>query len=367
MAGGRGTRLYPLTQDQPKPMTPLVGRPILDHQMELLRTRGCDEVIITTGHHCNGLFAHLDRSNYGDLRVFCAIEEQALGTAGGVRNAAERLDDTFFVLSGDAVTDVDISGAVALHRQENAMVTIIVKRVADVRRFGMVIADKVGRVTDFEEKPLYARYVANALANTGMYILEPEVLNLIPPNAFFDFARDLFPLMLRKGMLVLSYETSDYWCDVGTLEDYHVAHRDVMHGLVALPGVVAWSAEANALVPNAHIHPSAHIRGPVFIGPGAIVHEGCFVGPFTTLASDVQVGPGSQIMDSVINSHVSVGSDSRIRRSIIGNHTALPSGSRVTGAAVKGYVTVGIRTSATDPLPPSLAGRQHARMAYGTA
>jgi mannose-1-phosphate guanylyltransferase/phosphomannomutase len=338
-----------------------MGRPILDHQIDLVRSRGCEEVIITTSHHCDGLFVHLDSADFGPLRVFCAVEEQALGTAGGVRNAGDMLRDTFFVLSGDAFTDVDIAPVVDFHRKRKALVTIMVKRVSDVRPFGMVAMDGRGRVVHFEEKPQALQAPVSHLANTGMYIMEPEALELVPRGAFFDFAHHLFPLMLQAGMPIMGYEIEGYWRDVGTLPDYHGAHRDALgRRLEWDPGhLMGHALDSGDAVEG--LHPSATIEGPVFIGQGAVVEEGAYLGPFTSIAPNARIGRNARVTDSVVNSEVSVGPESRVRRSIIGRRTAVPRGSHLESAAVNAYITVGIRRSAADRYPPSLAGRRPAR------
>ena len=196
-----------------------------------------------------------------------------------------------------------------------------------------------------------------------MYIMEPAALELIPKGAFFDFAQHLFPLMLRAGLRVFAYEIQEYWRDVGTLQDYHRAHRDALGQRVSwCPGHLTGRAHV-ARGAAEGVHPSVTIAGPVYVGDGAVIEEGVHLGPFTSIAPDAQIGRNARITESVVNSEVSVGPDSRVRRSIIGRGTAIPMGAHVDGAAVNGYITVGIRRSPGDRRPPSLAGRRPARLA----
>src|SRR5438445_10078981 len=227
MAGGQGTRLRPLTSNQPKPMLPIMGEPMLLHILRLLRKNSFTEVVITVQ-----FLASIIRNFFGDgsdldLSLTYATEDEPLGTAGSVKNAQRFLDDTFLVISGDAVTDIDLQEVVRFHREKGAAVTVTMKRVEDPLEFGIVITDEDGRVERFLEKPGWGE-VFSDLINTGIYVIEPEVLEFIPGQEEFDFAQDLFPLLLEKGMPMYGYVAEGAWTDVGNLEAYMHVHRDVL-------------------------------------------------------------------------------------------------------------------------------------------
>jgi len=216
MAGGQGTRLRPLTSNQPKPMLPVVGRPMMEHILRLARTHGFTEVVATVQ-----FLASVIRNYFGDgsdlgMSLSYATEEEPLGTAGSVKNAEPLLEDRTLVISGDALTDVDLTELVRFHERTGAAVTVTLVRVPDPLEFGIVITDPSGRVERFLEKPGWGDVFSDTI-NTGIYVLEREVLDLIPEGQEFDFSQDLFPLLLDKGLPIYGYVTDRYWTDVGNL------------------------------------------------------------------------------------------------------------------------------------------------------
>ena len=195
MAGGEGTRLRPLTSNQPKPMVPIVGKPCMEHIIELLKQHGFEEVIVTVAFLPQAI-----RSYFGDgeslgLEMDYSVEEQPLGTAGSVGLAKERLTDTFLVISGDALCDVDLTALIETHRAKGAAVTIGLKSVDNPLEFGIVVTDDDGRVERFLEKPSWGQVFSDTI-NTGIYVLEPEVLRHIPDDRPYDFSKELFPHLL---------------------------------------------------------------------------------------------------------------------------------------------------------------------------
>jgi len=365
MAGGRGARLYPLTQDAPKPLLPIMGRPLIDHTMAYLERQGFRQAIITTGHQCRPLLNHLNGTNYHPCDVICALEEFPLGTAGSVRNAERMLSETFLVMSSDIVTDADLMEAVRAHRQSGALLTMLVSEVSDVSLFGMVVADATGRVVDFREKPRSPDEVVSRLANAGVYVMEPEALGMIPRSRYCDFARDVIRRMLASDRRIHAHRIPGYWCDVGTAQRYRKAHLDVMKGRVRLPGFDVPSAGADGTAPEATLDPSVRISGPVWVGRGASVGAGTQLGPYAFLADGVHVGDGASIAWSVLNQGVVVGASSQVDRSVIGSDTRLPSGSRIRSSVIHGYTTIRIPTTDSEAmvhLSRSAEGMQAAAM-----
>ncbi len=302
MAGGSGTRLRPLTCDLPKPMVPILNRPIAEHIINLLKRHNITEIIATLHYLPDVMRDYFqDGSDFGVQMTYAVEEDQPLGTAGCVKNIAELLDRTFLVISGDSITDFNLSAAIKFHKQKQSKATIVLTRVPNPIEFGVVITDKEGRIRRFLEKPSTSEVFSDTV-NTGTYILEPEVLEYLPPNQETDFSKDLFPLLLEKGEPIYGYVAEGYWCDVGHLEAYRDAQYDGLYRKVKLdftyeersPGV--WVGE------NTYIDPTANIQTPVAIG------NNCRIGPRVLIEAG-----------TVIGDNVTIGADADIKRPIIWN------------------------------------------------
>ena len=218
MAGGEGTRLRPMTANQPKPMLPVVNRPIMEHALRLLRRHGLTETVVTVQ-----FLASIVRNYFGDgedfgMRLQYATEETPLGTAGSVKNAEDALrDEPFLVISGDALTDIDLSDLIAFHKDNNALVTVALARVPDPLEFGIVIVDDDGKIQRFLEKPTWGQVFSDTV-NTGIYVMEPEVLAHVPAGQVVDWSADVFPKLLENGAPLYGWIADGYWEDVGSLE-----------------------------------------------------------------------------------------------------------------------------------------------------
>ena len=219
MAGGEGTRLRPLTCDCPKPMIRLMDRPLMQYALELFRRHGITRIAATLGYLPDAIPDRFgDGGDFGvELRYF--TERTPLGTAGGVRRARTFLDETFVVLSGDGVTDLDITRAASFHRAKGALATLVLKHADNPMDYGVVDVDADGRVRSFHEKPDWSDVLSDAV-NTGIYILEPAVLDRIPADRPCDFGHELFPRLVAEGLPVYGYVTEDYWCDIGDTRAY---------------------------------------------------------------------------------------------------------------------------------------------------
>ncbi len=219
LAGGEGTRLRPLTSNQPKPMMPVANRPMMEHIVRLLAEHGFDDIVVTVAFLANHIRTYFgDGSDFG-VRMRYATEDSPLGTAGSVRNAADELDETFLVISGDVLTDIDLSAFVKAHRSTGATGSIALKRVDDPVEFGIVITHEDGSIERFLEKPTWGQVFSDTI-NTGIYVLEPEVFDFIPKGEVIDFSGDVFPAILKRGKPLFGYVADGYWEDVGTLEAY---------------------------------------------------------------------------------------------------------------------------------------------------
>ncbi len=281
MAGGEGSRLRPLTIGRPKPMVPLVDRPVLGHILELLKYHGITEVVITLQY-----MPSVIQDFYGDgsslgLDIRYVVEEMPLGTAGGVKNAAAHLDDTFLVISGDALTDFDLQAAVEHHHRSGALATLTVYSVPNPLEYGAVVSDANGRITQFLEKPDWGT-IRSDRVNTGIYVLDAAVLDHIPDGLPYDFSTELFPDLLRKGQPLHAYIAAGYWCDVGTIGEYMRANADLIGGKVWLPQPLGQTApdappiERGDLIlgEDVEIASDARIDGPVFLGNAVKIKEG---------------------------------------------------------------------------------------------
>jgi mannose-1-phosphate guanylyltransferase / phosphomannomutase len=352
MAGGEGTRLRPMTANQPKPMLPVVNRPIMEHVLRLLRQHGFEETVVTVQ-----FLASLVRNYFGDgeefgMRLQYATEETPLGTAGSVKNAADALrDEPFLVISGDALTDIDLSELVAFHKDHGALVTVALTRVPDPLEFGIVIPGEDGRIQRFLEKPTWGQVFSDTV-NTGIYVMEPEVLDEVPAGEAVDWSGDVFPRLLERGAPLFGWVADGYWEDVGTHESYLKAQADVLSrrvradidGFEVSPGV--WVAE------GAEVDPDAVLSGPVCVGDYAKIEAGAQLREYTVVGSNVIVKEGAFLHRAVVHNNVYVGRGVTLRGCVIGKKSDVMGAARVEEGAVIGdecviepdaYVSAGVK------------------------
>src|SRR5499425_2603171 len=352
MAGGEGTRLRPMTANQPKPLQPVVNKPIMDHVLRLLRKHSFDETVVTVQ-----FLASMVRNYFGDGEEFgmslqYATEDIPLGTAGSVKNAESALrDGPFLVISGDALTDIDLSDLVRFHKDNDALVTVALARVPDPLEFGIVILDDDGKIQRFLEKPTWGQVFSDTV-NTGIYVMEPEVLAHVPSAETVDWSGDVFPLLLERGAPVYGWVADGYWEDVGTHEAYHRVQADVLSGKVKAhidgfevsPGV--WQAE------GAEVDPDAVLTGPLCIGDYAKIEAGAQLREYTVVGSNVVVKEGAFLHRATVHNNVYVGVGATLRGCVIGKNTDVMASARIEEAAIVGdecvieseaYVSAGVR------------------------
>ncbi len=233
LAAGVGSRLGHITAAIPKPMAPVGGKPVMEHIVNLLRLYDIRDIVANLHHLPEHIMDYFGQGSEHGVRMTYSVEKTLLGTAGGVKNNQWFLDETFLVISGDALTDINLAEFVSFHRAKKALATIALKEVADVEQFGVVITDAAARIKRFQEKPKQQEALSN-LVNTGIYIFEPEIFDLIPQGEFYDFGRNLFPLLVEKGAPFYGFPMAGYWCDIGTVETYEQACRDAAGGLVRI-------------------------------------------------------------------------------------------------------------------------------------
>jgi len=352
MAGGEGTRLRPMTANQPKPLLPVVNRPIMEHVLRLLKRHGFCETVVTVQ-----FLASLVRNYFGDgeevgMSLQYATEEIPLGTAGSVKNAQDALrDEPFLVISGDALTDIDLSEMVRFHKDNGALVTVGLTRVPDPLEFGIIIVDDDGRIQRFLEKPTWGQVFSDTV-NTGIYVMEPEVLADVPAGEFVDWSGDIFPRLLKQGAPLFGWVAGGYWEDVGTHESYLKAQADVLSGRVQAeiagfeisPGV--WVAD------GAEVDPDAILTGPLCIGEYAKIEAGAQLREFTVIGNNVVVKEGAFLHRAVVHNNVYIGQGATLRGCVIGKNTDVMASARIEEAAVVGdecliepeaYVSSGVK------------------------
>jgi len=335
MAGGEGSRLRPLTCGIPKPMVPVANRPVMEHILELLARHGFREVAVTLQYLPEAVREHFGSGGKFGLRLTYFTETEPLGTAGGVKNAAPFLDETFLVISGDALTDLDLGRAVAFHRERGAWATLVLARVDCPLEYGVVITAPDGRIRQFLEKPGWGEVFSDTV-NTGIYVLEPRVLEYVPAGRPFDFSRDLFPRLLAEGRPLYGVVIEGYWCDIGDLYQYLEAHRAVLEGRVKInlahrevaPGV--WVGE------EAEVHPEAVIKGPVLLGRGCTVAKGAVLEPHTVVGPGCRIGVRATVKRSVLWEGVRVGEGAALRGTVLGRGVEVRAGAHVYEGTVIG-------------------------------
>ena len=340
MAGGEGSRLRPITSNRPKPLVPVVNKPIMEHIVELLRRHGITEVVATLHYLADEIQQYFgDGSDFG-VQMHYSIEDSPLGTAGSVKQAEELLqDDTFLIISGDALTDCNLSAAVDFHRANGALATLVLHRVPNPLEFGIVITRQDGRIERFLEKPDWSEVFSDTV-NTGIYILEPEIFHEMQMGQNYDWSKDIFPALLRSGAPLFGYVMDEYWCDVGTLEQYREAQQDVLNGKTTLriPGEMIrpsiWVGK------NTVIDDRSELVAPVCIGSNSRIKRGAKIGPETVIGDSCLIEESALIERSVVWDSSYVGIDAVVSQATIGSRVTLKREVKVLEDAVVGDRTL---------------------------
>jgi len=335
MAGGEGTRLRPLTSNQPKPMLPMANRPMMEHVVHLLRRHGMTDIVVTVAFMANTIRTYFGDGSELDVRMVYATEETPLGTAGSVLNAREELDERFVVISGDVLTDIDLSAVVDFHEKKGALATLALASVENPLEFGIVITAEDGSIERFLEKPTWGQVFSDTI-NTGIYVLEPEIFDFIPADRAVDFSSEVFPAVLSAGRPIYGYVAEGYWEDVGTTEAYLKAHQDVLDGKVQVemtgfplrPGV--WLGKGST------VDPTATVDGPAVIGDNCSIGPGAVLGEYTTLGSNVRIAEGVEVRRSVVADNGYLGAGARVAGAVIGRSCDLRQGAHCEPGAVLG-------------------------------
>src|SRR5438876_3724960 len=297
MAGGEGSRLRPLTSRQPKPLVPVVGRPIMEHILLHLRRHQMRDVIATVQYLGASIRNYFGDGSEQGVALTYSVEDSPLGTAGSVMLARQQLSETFVVISGDSLTDIDLGAAARFHRERKAIATIVLKPVPNPLEYGVVVIDEGGAVQRFIEKPSWGEVISD-LANTGIYILDPAVFDFFRPGEVTDWSGDVFPKLLKQGEPVFGWVTSGYWEDVGSHAAYVKANFDCLEGRVKVDIPAVRKSDSTWIHPDAEVFDGARIDGPALIGAGAKVRACAWVNGPAGIGGYTRVGSGVKVSTS---------------------------------------------------------------------
>jgi mannose-1-phosphate guanylyltransferase/phosphomannomutase len=339
MAGGEGTRLRPLTCNRPKPMVPVVNKPVMEHILNLLKKHGFYDVAVTLQYMPEQIKEYFQNGKGYGINIKYYTEQIPLGTAGSVKNAEEFLDESFLVISGDALTDIDLSKAVDFHFSKGSIVTVVIKKIDVPLEYGVVVTDNSGRIIRFLEKPSWGEVFSDTV-NTGIYVLSPEIFKYFDKNENFDFSKDLFPILLREGRPMYGFVTEDYWCDIGDLKAYAQANIDALEGRVKIEIPGKETSKGIWVGEGVNIEPKAVLSAPCIIGGGTRVKNGVSVGSYSVIGEDNILDENCSIKRSIIWKNCTVGKSVQLRGSIISSKVHIKNNSSVFENSVVGDNTV---------------------------
>ena len=324
MAGGEGSRLRPLTIGRPKPMVPMVSKPVMAHILDHLKRQGITEVVVTLYFMPEVIQAYFgDGSSFG-MKIHYAIEETPLGTAGSVKNAQEHLDEPFIIISGDAVTDINLREVVAFHEERGSEATLTLYRVPNPLEYGVIITDPDGKITQFLEKPSWGEVISDTV-NTGIYVIDPSVLDLIEEGVPTDWSKDVFPQLLSEGRPLYGYVAGGNWTDVGDIGEYMRASSDVLHRHVQTEeigrhiGGDVWVGQGVEIAPDAQLYGPIYLGDEVKIKGGVIIHGPTVVRDYTIVDNRVHIDR------SIIWRNNYIGEGAEIRGAIVGRQSTIKS------------------------------------------
>ncbi|TAL33922.1 MAG: hypothetical protein EPN93_12875 [Spirochaetes bacterium] len=334
MAGGEGTRLRPLTCNRPKPMIPVINKPVLEHIVNLLRKKGIIDIVISCFYLPENIQNYFGDGSEWNVNISYSVEESPMGTAGGVKKAVGRAHESMLVLSGDGVVDFDIDRVREFHERNNSSFTIVLTHVTEPTEYGIVITAPDGRIDKFLEKPAWSEVFSDTV-NTGMYIIEPEIINEhIPEGTRFDFSMDLFPILQRLGIPMYGHVAEGYWCDVGNLGAYRDVHQAILEGRVGIDfpgkkiGDNVWVGR------NVEIAPNAVLRGPVILGNFVRIKRGAEVSEFSVVGDNCVIEENATVRRSILLHNTLVGPKCHLRGALIGKRCVLGEGVAIYEGAV---------------------------------
>lgn len=334
MAGGEGSRLRPLTCDRPKPMVPVLNRPVMEYAVELLKKHGIVDIGVTLQYLPEEIINHFREGSGHEVNIHYFIEEEPLGTAGSVKNAEKFIKDTFIVVSGDALTDFNLTEALEFHRAKKSLATLVLTPVQVPLEYGVVITEKTGEIRQFLEKPGWGELFSDTV-NTGIYIMEPEILSLIPQGVKYDFSKDLFPFLLKEHMPLFGLSLKGYWCDIGNHKQYQEAHYDALNGKVEVQVNGDVLKEKVFFGRNCRIDQTVVINGPVLIGSNCSIGKDVVLGPYAVIGDNCMIDNGATLKRAVIWNGTYIGKYAEVRGAVLCNRVTIHDRAMIfEGAAV---------------------------------
>ena len=339
LAGGKGTRLRPLTIHTPKPIVPIFDRPFLHYQLDLLKNvPEIDEVILSLNYQPRRIEEIFGNGADSGLGIRYVVEPEPLGTAGAVRYAGDSLRESVVVFNGDVLTQVDLAAVIALHRERRAKATIVLTPVENPTAYGLVETDDAGSIQRFLEKPKADEITCDTI-NAGIYVLEPDTFDRIPTGTAWSIERSFFPSLIERGETFVAYTYRGYWIDIGTPDKYMQVHRDIMdRRFRAAPFSGAQSAVW--IAPDARIDEGATIEGPCFIDAGAVVRTGARIGPYSVVGRHCLVEEHAVIDHAIVWANTRVCQEATVRRSILGRQCHIGRSAMVEDGVVLGDKSV---------------------------
>ena len=328
LAAGVGSRLDPLTRNIPKPMVPIVNRPVMEHIVELLAKHGFNDIMVNLHYLADQIETYFGDGSKWGVNIHYSKEERLWGDAGSVKRCEDFFDDTFVVVGGDDLADLDLTRIVRIHKEKKALATIALSLVDDPSEYGIALLNERGRITRFLEKPR-GEVIFSNMANTGVYIFEPQVLELIPKGVPYGFGNNVFPMLLEQKARFYGYLSSSYWRDVGNLKQYQQTHFDVLDGRVTIKipheqvRKYVWIGE------GAEIHPTAEIGYPVVIGRNCKIMKGAKLLEYSILGDDCVLEEGTTVKQSILWHGAVVMRDTMLERCVVGNDCRVKSNAAV--------------------------------------
>ncbi len=348
MSGGVGTRLRPLTCHLPKPMVPIFNKPVMEYGIDLLKKYGINDIAVTLCYLPEVITDYFGDGSKFNVNINYYIEDKPLGTGGSVKNAHEFFDSTIVVISGDAFTNINLGKAYDFHREKGSKATLVLSREPVPLEYGVVVTNDNGEIIRFLEKPSWGEVFSDTI-NTGIYILEPEVLDYYEQGENFDFSKDLFPKLLQDNVPMYGYITEEYWCDVGDLNTYIGTHSDILsdekkHYLLGDEQKQnIWIGEGTILEKGVKIYP------PICIGKNSLIKEGAIIGSHTVVGNNCTIEEGTSVKRSIIWDNVNISKNCEIRKSVICNNVYIDQRSRIFEGVVVGPYSKIFKNSTIKP------------------
>jgi NDP-sugar pyrophosphorylase family protein len=330
LAGGEGTRLRPLTLERAKPVVPILNRPFLAYQLALLRSHGVSDVVLACSYRVADVRAALGNGERLGVRLRYAVEDAPLGTGGGVRNAADLVSGTLYVLNGDVLTDADLTAMRRLHEARGSRTTIYLQPVPDPRQYGLVETDASGRLRGFREKPTTEAEITTNTINAGVYLIDATLLERIPLDHASSIEREFFPALIADGVPCFGWCPTAYWRDIGTLAAYRAAQTDLLEGRAVMPlSPPGQPRDGSWIDSDGTVEPGARIVAPSVVGAGTVLGARCRVGPRAVIGEHSRIGPDVHIEGAILWERVDVGAGAVLRNCVIGAGAKIGAGARV--------------------------------------